>query len=174
MSQTCGEAIEQAVERRRQLRQLVVRWAEREAVVEMVLAPLCRLSRHSHHRSKRRAKEPARSDHHEQQNEPAQDERGEQSQFPRLLVRGERNPGDDGAEPLTAHEDRHAVQTRVVTRHVEEPGAARRECVCCTPEGRRRARLLERPAAGEDPEVGAGRTVVRAVADAQPAAGGSE
>src|SRR5437763_14204142 len=56
VAQARGQAIEQPVERRTETSQLVVRRAEAEASVEILLAPRCRLLGHLRDRAKRRAK----------------------------------------------------------------------------------------------------------------------
>src|SRR5581483_1985166 len=64
-----GEPVEQAVEGGREFGQLVVWWAEREAMLEVAFAPFGRLSGHSHDRPQRGGEQPAADDQDEQQDE---------------------------------------------------------------------------------------------------------
>ena len=93
-----GEPVEQAVERRGELGQLVVRLAEREAAVEVVLAPGRGLAVIACDRPQRRAEQPAAASATSDEHERAEDERGDQRDPPRLLVGRERDAGDDGAD----------------------------------------------------------------------------
>src|SRR4029077_8774018 len=67
--QTRRQPVEEAVERRRELGELVVRRTEREPVVEVVFAPRCGLARHPDHRTERSTEEPPADDADEDQHE---------------------------------------------------------------------------------------------------------
>src|SRR5207244_2008815 len=91
-AETGCEAVEQAVEGRGELGQLVVRGAQRESLVEVVLAPGGRLPGHATHRAQRGRQQPAGGERDEQEDDTAEDERRNERRVPRLLVRDERDP----------------------------------------------------------------------------------
>ena len=67
-----SESVEKAVERGRELAQLVVRLAEGEPAVEVVLAPRRRLASHPRDRLQGRSEQPARGEGDHDEHERAQ------------------------------------------------------------------------------------------------------
>ena len=165
--QARGQAVEQAVERRGKLRELVVRRTKRKAMVEIALAPSRRLPRHSHDRPQRRGKQPARSKRDKHERDGAENKRRTKRGRTRLLVRGERHTRDNGSRTPTAHDDRRGIEPRVGVAHVDEV----RRCAGQAQSGPLkpgcRSRPLEDPRAGEDPQVGVCAPAVRDAARLQ-------
>src|SRR5436190_18756315 len=83
------EPVEQPVEGRRELRQLVRRLAEAKTLVEVALAPSRRLPRHADDRLERMRQQPPGSRGDEAKYGGREDERADQRRAPGLLVRRE-------------------------------------------------------------------------------------
>ena len=159
------EPVEQRVERGRELGHLVVRPAEREAIVEVALAPVRGLPRHARDRAERRLEQPARCESDDEQEHGAEGERAEQRRVLCLLVRRERDAGDDGAEPPAVDDDRRGVEACVGGRDVEAAGRPSRERLRGRSRGATGAGSLERPSPREDPDRAVERIGVRRLPD---------
>jgi hypothetical protein len=87
----------------------------------------------------------------------------------RLLVRGERDRGDDGTDPFAAGDDRCSVEACVALCDIDEPRRPGDETARC-PIGRRPSvRALEWPSSGKNPDIGVGRAAVGRLADREAA-----
>ena len=171
---TCGETVQERVEGSRELGELIMGRAETEALVEILLAPCRSLPGHARYRTQRGGQHPSRHEHHEQEDGPAEDERADQRGPAGLLVRSQRNDGDDGSEAAPAEHGRRPVESDVRRRNVSEAGRAVAEAPCRGADLRARAWSLERAAVGEDPDLGVGRRVVGGFTHREPAVLGAE
>src|SRR5207237_3253377 len=108
--ETRREAIEGPVQCCRELRQLVVRRPEREAVVEVVFAPCCRLARHPNDWAERCAEKPPADNAEEHEDERTENDRSDERRASSLLVRRERYARDDGPDSPASHDDRGRVE----------------------------------------------------------------
>ncbi len=152
-AQACCDPIEQSVERRSELRQLIARLAEAEAVVELTLAPRRRLPRHLTHGTERQRQGPPRNRCHEHEDDHPEDHRGEQGDALGLLVGRHRDAGHDRAESASVEDHRFRVELGVDRVDLEE--ARRPVLQPCRSSGDHtvRCRPLDRAAVREDPEV---------------------
>jgi len=164
-----GQPVEERVQGGRELGQLVVRRAEREAVVELPFAPRGGLSGHPNNGPERGRQQPSRGKSYEQQYDCAEDERRDERRLSRLLVRRERDRGNDGADPPAAGDDRCSVEARVAPREVDEPRWLGGEAARCPIDRRPGVRALECASSREDPDVGVGRAAVGCLADREVA-----
>ena len=144
-----------------------MRRSEAKAAVEVAVAPGRGLPRHPHHRSQRRSEKPAGGERDDDKDDGGEDERARQCELPRLLVGREGDAGDDGSGARAAGHDRHGVETRVGRGKVEIPRRSAGERGCGAADRHRCARLLERTAAREDPDVGVCGGLVRGLANTQ-------
>ena len=106
------EAVEQPVEHERELGHLVVGRAEREAAVEIAIAPLCGLGRHPRDRSHCSRDQPPAGRGDRDQCEQAQHHRGDERRAPSLVVGRERDARDHGPEPASGIDHRKRVEAR--------------------------------------------------------------
>ena len=101
---------EQPVECRGQRRELVARRAEVEAPVQVVLAPVRRLSGHVGHRLERLAHDPAGHEHPEREDAGVEDQHRDERQVLGPVVRPKRHRHHDGADPRAARVRRLCAQ----------------------------------------------------------------
>jgi hypothetical protein len=141
--QTRSQAIEQPIERRSQLRQLVPRLAEREPSVDSALAPGVGLPRHPRHGTERRTEQPVAARRGERQERDAERERREQRGSPRCVVRGKRDARDDRSDAPPARKHRRPVEKQTA-RSVDESRTTPHERPRGRAHRRRHRRLLER------------------------------
>ena len=168
--QARGEPVEEPVERRGELGQLVVRVADGEPLVEIALAPRCGLSRHATHRTEvRRREQPARGDRDEQEHDAAEDQRSDERDASRVLLGLQRARHDDGAEPAAGDDDGDRVETGVGAGEVGEARRAAGEPSSGGVHTRTGARLLDHVPVREDPHVGVRAGRVGDVQKDQPA-----
>ena len=151
--ETRGDAVEEAVEHRREPRELVVGFTELEAPLEPVFAPVGGRPGHPLDRAKGRREDPAGRERDDEQKQKCQCERVEQCRPPGLFVRREGDAGDDGAQSPALEDGRHCIEANVGAVDVEEatPAAGQRACRCG--DELRGARRSQRLAASEDPEL---------------------
>ena len=163
------EPVEEAVERCRELGQLVVGLAEPEAAVEVALAPARGLAGHPRDGAERGREEPAGADRDEEQNHRSERERRQERRSPRLLVRRQRDRSDHRPDAAAADDDRLAVELRVAD--VERTSGLTREARRGRADPAARPRRLERPASGEDPDLRVAGSDVGRFADDEAAVG---
>src|SRR2546430_838120 len=108
----------------RELGQLIVRRAKREAVVEHPFAPPDSVSDQPTTSPEGANQQPSRGKSYEHQYDCDEDERRDERRLSRLLVRHERDRGNDGADPPAAGDDRCSVEARVAPRDVDAPRRA--------------------------------------------------
>ncbi len=148
-----GQPVQQAVERRREAGDLVVRGADVEAVVQVPLAPVLRVLGHARDGAQRGAQHQGGGDgdgaQHDQRERRGRDHRD----HARAVVGRERESGDHGPHPPSVVDDRQGVEVGVVAG-VDRPLRPRRE------RARRRVGLrvdrgrAQGPRAVEDPDLG--------------------
>ena len=116
MGQLCSEpllaaearlhAIEQAIERRRELAQLVMRLAGREPLRRPFDHPLVGEVRHARDGRERTREDPARGQNHHREQHDAEQDRADQRDSDRALVGRQRHAGDDDADVTAIGDDR--------------------------------------------------------------------
>ncbi len=124
VAQARREAVEQRVERRPELRQLIVRQAEPEAPVEVAFAPRRGRGGHLGDGRECRSKDPMRSEADCAEHGERENDRSDQRGLLRLAVCLGGDRGDDGSESLPWATDRYRVQAGVETGDVGRAAAA--------------------------------------------------
>ena len=168
MAQARGDAIEQPVEREREAREVVVRLTLRESAVEVVLAPRLGLRGHLRDGFQSGAKQPARGSPGDDQQHRGEGERREQRRALGLLVRRERQAGDDRPVTAPVRRDRKGVETLVRLLHGHEPASPPDELERRCRRERVRARLLDRAPVLEDPDVAVADGLAERLLEADP------
>ncbi len=137
------EPLEQCVEGRGKLRQLVVRLAEMKAAVEVVVAPCRRIVGHARYRQQRLSEDPVRHHRHRAEQDEGKQHRPLERGRGRLVVRIELYAGHDGPDTSAVARDRKRIEPdplidaqRALGPAGERRGNSRERCG--------HARLLER------------------------------
>ena len=148
--QAGGEALEERIERRGELRQLVVRLTLVEALVEVVVAPGRGVVGHAGDRQQCLAEDPVREHGDRREQRDREDDRADERYRRGLVVGVERDTGDDGADAIATVDDRNGVQTNRLV-HPDRALGASCELGRSRGPGGRNARLLEARLALEHP-----------------------
>ena len=119
-TQAGGETVEQAVERGRELAELVVRLARGEATIRVVRAPGLGVGRHLGDRPQGGGQHPARHDGDHDEQGAGEGQRAEQGDPSRVLIGRHRDADDDGGHPLTPDDGRRGVEAGPLARHVDD------------------------------------------------------
>jgi hypothetical protein len=161
VAQARREPVEEAVERGRELAELVGARLRPEPAPEVALAPLGRRARHLPHRVERAAdghpgeREDGREQH------PRQRERAQQRDLAGALVGLEGLGGHDGADLAPVGRERRSEHPEVIAQHVDEHVRPPGHRVGVASEAALALRADERPAAFVDPHAAVDRLVVR-------------
>ena len=119
-TQAGGETVEQAVERRRELAELIVRLARGEATIRVVRAPGLGVGRHLGDRPQGGGEHPAGHDGDHDEQGAGEGQRAEQGDPSRVLIGRHRDADDDGGHPLTPDDGRRGVEAGPLARHVDD------------------------------------------------------